>query len=120
MADQTLLLAFPSGEAATQVYNELAQEFAPDVPQWLQEHIENGLPDALEVIAWLQALGWSVTTSWYESAPAHKALLRWEQRLLVKIITYGLMRLVGPWFAANVPIPADGDPLRVFLVAMRQ
>lgn len=119
VADERLLLAFPSGPAAAAVYTELAATLAPTLPQWLQEHITNGLPDAAEVMAWLQQAGWSVSLSWYESAAAHKRLMVYENHWLVKATTYALMRLIGPWFVHLANRPTAGPWLRVLIKAER-
>jgi hypothetical protein len=119
VAGEQLLLAFPSGPAAVAVYEELAAALAPVLPQWLEEHLTHGLPVADEVISWLQEGGWGVTVQWYESAAAHKQLMLVENHWLVKVGTYGLMRLAGPWFVRLASRPASGPWLRVLLKAKR-
>ncbi|RIK43886.1 MAG: hypothetical protein DCC55_04305 [Chloroflexi bacterium] len=119
VADEGLLLVFPSGPAAVAVYNELAEALAPALPQWLQEHITNGLPDAGEVAAWLRQAGWVVNVQWYESAAAHKKLMLYENHWPVKVATFALMRLVGPRFVRLVGWPSAGPWLRVLIKAER-
>ena len=114
----TLLLAFPSGQAAAAGYARLAQHLTSP-PAWLTEHLTHGLPDALTVIGWLETAGWSVRPSWHESVEAHYRLMRWETRPVVQAITYGLMRLCGPWAAAHLPSSQKEPRLRVLLVARR-
>lgn len=119
VAGEQLLLAFPSGPAAAAVYDELAAALAPSLPQWLEEHLANGLPVADEVVAWLQEAGWGARVQWYESAAAHKRLMLVENHWLVKAGTYGLMRLAGPWFVRLASRPAPGPWLRVLIKAKR-
>jgi len=119
VASPLLMLSFPSGEPAMQVYRKLAQRLAPAVPVWLQEHITNGLPDAHQVASWLLEAGWSVSTEWYESAAAHARLMRWESRRFVALLTYGLMRLWGRWLGMRIPVPSQEPHLRVFVKAER-
>lgn len=119
VAGQELLLAFPSGSAASAVYEELAVAWAPSLPQWLEEHLANGLPVADEVVAWLQAEGWEISVQWYESAAAHRDLMLLENHWLVKLGSYSLMRLAGPWLVRQAICPAPGPWLRVLIKAIR-
>lgn len=117
-----LVLAFPSGPAATASYDELAARFRRSgrpLPGWLAEHLRYGLPDADAVRSLLQSDGWSVRTSWHEAAAAHAALMWWESRRPVQAATYSLMRLAGPWLAPRLPSRDSTAPLRALLVATR-
>jgi hypothetical protein len=119
VASRLLMLSFPSGEPAMQVYRQLAHQLAPALPVWLQEHITNGLPEGRQVAAWLLEAGWSVSTVWYESAAAHARLMRWESRRPVALLTYGAMRLCGRWLGPRMPVPAQEPYLRVLVKAER-
>lgn len=119
VAGEALLLTFPSGQAAERMYQSLARELGAASPEWLQEHLAHGLPDGAQVAAWLREEGWRVEQSWYESAAAHGALMHWEVRWYVKLLTYALMRVAGPWLAPRWPIPSGGAPLRVLIRAER-
>lgn len=119
---RALFLAFPSGPAAAAAYDQLATQFhraGRPLPGWLAEHLRNGLPDAEAVAAQLHEDGWSVRTSWHEVAAGHAALMWWESRRPVQVVTYGLMRLLGPWLAPRLPSDGRGAPLRALLVATR-
>ncbi len=120
VAGEALLLTFPSGQAAARVYEELARAWGSTSPPWLLEHLEHGLPEGEQVAGWLRDGGWQVTVTHFESAAAHAALLRWERRGPVKLLTYSLMRLAGPWLAPRWPIPSEGPTLRVFIRAERR
>ena len=119
VASPLLMLSFPSGEPATQVYRKLAQQLAPAIPVWLQEHIANGLPDAHQVATWLLEAGWSVSTIWYESATTHARLMNWESRRPAALLTYSVMRLCGRWLGPRIPVPAQEPYLRVLVKAER-
>ena len=99
-----LLLTFPSGPAAEQAYHWLARRVHPQ-PIWLQEHLQNGLPDANRVADWLQAQGWQVETLWSEDAMMHVRLVRWEETAIGKLIDYSLSRIFGRWLAPRLPMP---------------
>ena len=115
----TLLLAFPSGPAAQQCYRDLAGRLSPTLPDWLAEHVTYGLPDADEVAGWLHARGWSIKVHWHESVAAHYRLMRLETLRPVQAITYGLMRLGGPWAARYWPVSNASPCLRALIVAQR-
>lgn len=118
---RTILLSFPSGAAATRMYEGMARRLGPQrVPEWLEEHLRYGLPDADTVAAWLDDEGWHVSTRWYESAAAHQRLVLWEDNLPVKLLTYAVLRPFGPWLAPRLPIPSHGPKLRVFMRAERE
>ncbi len=114
-----LLLGFPSGERAMQTYRTLSQRLRPSRPPWLEEHLAYGLPDADETRGWLHESGWNVTLRCYESAPLHERLVYWEHHLPIKLFTYGLMRLLGPWLVLHAPVSPKGHPLRVLICAER-
>lgn len=116
---QTLLLAFPSGPAAAECYANLARRLPAPMPVWLAEHLHHGLPDVAPVITWLQEGGFSVQSTWYESARAHERLMGWETRKPVQLLTHGLTRLMGPWLASHWPVARDGPLLRALLIAER-
>ena len=120
VAADALLLAFPSGEPAVRVYRDLAVERGAASPMWLREHLDNGLPEPGQMVGWLQAAGWSVSSVWYESAQPHARLLRWESRLPVKLLTYGMMRLLGRSLVWRVPMASTGPKLRVLIKAERR
>jgi len=118
VTNKTLLITFPSGETSEVVYQELASQFkSKNMPLWLKEHLEYGLPEERKVVDWLMAAGWIVKTRWYESAIAHKKLMCWENQYPGKFITYILMRLVGPLIAPRLLVPSSGPNLRVFIKA---
>jgi hypothetical protein len=119
VAQQKLLLVFPSGPEALKMYQQLAVQFGATLPIWLHEHIAYGLPDAEQVASWLQQAGWQVTLEWYESIAVHQTLLKWERFWLVKLVTYSLMRLFGRWLAPRLLVPMAGSKLRVLLHAIR-
>lgn len=119
VAGGSLLLGFPSGAAAMRIYYALAHDLAPNLPTWLLEHLEHGLPDADEVASWLRADGWNVTVTWYESAEAHRRLVRQDMRLPVKLLSYALFRLAGPWLAPRLPLDNARPHLRVLIRAER-
>ncbi|MCZ7568454.1 MAG: class I SAM-dependent methyltransferase [Ardenticatenaceae bacterium] len=122
VCDRALVLAFPSGGAATVGYDTLAAQFrraGRPLPGWLSEHLRYGLPDAESVAALLHGAGWSVRTSWHEPVADHVVLMWWESRRPVQAATYGLMRLAGPWLAPCLPSDGRGTPLRALLVAAR-
>lgn len=119
VAQSLLLLTFPSGEAAMRVYRRLQEETGAGAPQWLHEHLANGLPDADEVAGWLRSAGWAVTTLWYESAEAHLRLLRWELRWPVKLLTYAVTRLFGRRLVWQAPMTSREPELRVLIKAER-
>ena len=114
----TLLLAFPSGQAAATGYADLAQHLSTP-PGWLCEHLARGLPDADVVAGWLADSGWSVRQSWHEPVEAHCRLMRWETQPVVQAVTYGLTRLCGPWLATRLPLSDKGPLLRALLIARR-
>ena len=119
VAAKVVLLGFPSGDPATQIYRELARKLGSGAPDWLKEHLRYGLPEASQVAEWLRLLGWQVQPIWYESAEVHRHLMAWESRLPVKVVTFSLMRLLGPWLAPRMPVSSGKPPLRVLLVAER-
>ena len=118
VARDSLLLAFPSGERAAQVYRDFGMRFgAADMPVWLRQHLEYGLPEADEVAGWLEKDGWRVTSAWYESALSHSRLLRWEMIFPGKFFTYSLMRLMGPYLISRMKFSSEPPYLRVLIKA---
>jgi len=118
VTNKTLLITFPSGEISENVYRELANQFrSRNMPVWLKEHLEFGLPEEQKVVEWLNRAGWVVQTRWYESAIVHKKLMCWENQYPGKLLTYSLMRLVGPLIAPRLLVPSSGPNLRVFIKA---
>lgn len=119
VAGEWLFLTFPSGSGAALIYEQLATECGTPIPLWLEEHLAYGLPHAGEVAQWLEALGWTVQSDWYESAAAHKWLARQEMHLPIKVLAYACLRLLGPWLAPRLPVPSRGAKLRVLIQARR-
>ena len=120
VADQHILLVFPSGQAASAIYQRLLHDMAPEIPSWLTEHIENGLPDATLVRTWLEDQGWTTSIRWYESAETHRKMVLWEQRGLGKLLSYTIMRAIGRWLGPRLPVPSGGEQLRVCVSAFRR
>ncbi len=115
-----LLLGFPSGAAATQTYQMLAQNYGPKkMPEWLYEHLEFGLPDAHQVESWLHEAGWEPQTLWYEFARHHKKLIDLEIRFGGKFLTYSLMRLIGPELISHLRFSEKEPKMRVLIKATR-
>jgi ubiquinone/menaquinone biosynthesis C-methylase UbiE len=122
VCERVLVLTFPSGAAAANAYRRLGAWFdnaGRSMPVWLTEHLRYGLPDADTVAAQLQGNGWSVSTTWHESAAGHAALMWWESRLPVQMATYSLMRIAGQWLVTRLSSGNRGPPLRALLVAQR-
>lgn len=120
VAGTHLLLMFPSGPFAEEVYESLARKYPrAELPLWLKQHLEYGLPDAGQVEGWLREAGWQVRSSWYEPADLHEALLNWEWLRGGKFLSYSLMRLLGPWIAPSLAIPDGGNKMRVVFKAVR-
>jgi hypothetical protein len=88
-------------------------------PEWLQQHLEYGLPEIQQVEGWLSENGWQVTTLWFETVKLHKTLLYLELRLGGKLITYFMMRLFGPKLITHIPIETAKPNLRVMLRCSR-
>lgn len=119
VSGRQIMLGFPSGAAAVQLYQELGQSFKGACPDWLQEHLALGLPDAAEVAGWLREAGWQVEVSWYESARMHKRLVSLERNRAARWCSYLLTRSLGRFLIAGI---ASGeqtvdDPMRVLLLA---
>lgn len=122
VSGETLLLAFPSGPAATTCYQALARRLGEPRPAWLAEHLAHPLPQVEPAVARLEEAGFTVSVSWFESAAAHARLMAWESRRPVQALTYGLMRLAGRWLAPRWPVAVGDDDslLRAFLIAERK
>lgn len=116
---ERLLLGFPAGAAAWEMYQGLAQRWGKTCPRWLEEHLAYGLPAAEEVAGWLSDTGWRVNLYWYESAQVHAQALEWERRGLRRIISYLAARAGGAWLIRRPQPPAQADPMRVLLDALR-
>lgn len=116
---QTLLLTFPSGPTAQTCYQNLARRMGPNIPLWLDEHLRFGLPDAGQVVAWLNTAGWQTRLQWYESANLHERLIMWEVQWGGKWLTYSVMRAGGRWLGPRWPVMGGQDWLRVLIVAER-
>ncbi len=120
VTQRKLLLAFPTGKAATECYAALGRDIKKPHPAWLSEHLLLGLPDAAQTIEWLREAGWRVQLRRYESAAAHQKLMYWESKKSVQLITYALMRLLGPLIAPRLPVATTGSNLlRALLIAKR-
>ncbi len=121
VADKKLLLGFPSGEAALQTYKSIAKGYGHrELPAWLQEHFDLGLPDVQTTERWLHENKWTTTISWYESPRFHKRLIDLEIRFGGKIITYSLMRLFGPEIISRLSFNEEDQKMRVIIKATRQ
>jgi SAM-dependent methyltransferase len=120
VCSQSLLIGFPSGSAAAEMYQELASGMKSPLPSWLREHLELGLPDADEVSGWLEEAGWSIKTSWHESIPLHQKIMQLESWRPLSLFTYLLSRLAGPWLVQSLPEASKGDKLRVWIRAARE
>ncbi len=115
-----LLLAFPEGAAAAECYAALGRRLKKPHPDWLNEHLLLGLPDAAQTANWLRQAGWRVQLRRYESAAAHQRLMYWESKKPVQFVTYALMRLIGPLVAPRLPVATTGNNLlRALLIAER-
>jgi hypothetical protein len=115
-----LIIGFPSGDAAMQTYQTIAQGYSNHRrPIWLQEHLDLGLPKANQVGKWLQEAGWETELTWYESTRLHKVLIDLELRFGVKLLTYSLMRLIGPELITRLTIPEEKPHIRVMIKATR-
>lgn len=115
-----LLIGFPSGNAAMQTYQTIAQSYnSHKRPAWLQEHLDFGLPDAKAVENWLQEAGWKTSLTWYESARLHKMLIDLEVRFGLKLLTYSLMRLIGPELIMRLNFVDEKAYMRVMIKASR-
>ena len=114
-----ILLGFPSGETATQLYRDLGQTFGSAQPDWLREHLAFGLPEADEVAGWLREAGWQVETCWYESASMHKRLVSWERSGAARWSSYLIARSLGRFLIAGIASGEQSvdDPMRVLLLA---
>lgn len=123
VTQNTLILAFPSGEAASACYRDLAETLPQPLPGWLVDHVTYGLPDAEHTIAVLGKEGWSVALDWHESAAMHNILMRWESRRWIQACTYGAIRFGGPWFASQIahhwPVGNRAPLLRALIIAER-
>ena len=89
-----LVLVFPTGHAANQIFQLLAYSYRHfDIPPWLQEHLDYGLPDIQQITNWLLRFGWDAKITRFESARMHKVFLYFELRLGDKYFSYSLMRI---------------------------
>ena len=120
VCSQSLLIGFPSGRAATEMYQVLASGMKSPLPYWLREHLELGLPDANEVSGWLEEAGWSIKTSWHEPIQLHQKIMHLESWRPLGLFTYLLSRLAGPWLVQSLPEASKGDKLRVWIRATRE
>ncbi len=115
-----LLLGFPSGEAAMQTYQSIANSYGRrKKPEWLREHLALGLPDADQVKDWLHEAGWATQSEYYESPRLHKLLIDLEIRFGGKLLTYSLMRLIGPEVLSRLNFSEEETKMRVLIKASR-
>jgi hypothetical protein len=123
VSQEHLIIGFPSGDSARQTYQAIAKNYGSrEKPAWLQEHLDLGLPDAIQVEKWLQVAGWDTELTWYESARRHEVLIDLEVRYSLKLLTYSLMRLIGPELVTRLRFIEDTQEkphMRVMIKATR-
>ena len=120
VAGEHVLLGFPSGKASMQTYKSIAKSYnRSKPPQWLQDHLELGLPDTSQIEGWLREAGWVTHTISYESTKLHERLVNLEIRWGGKLLTYSLMRLIGPELISKLNFSQDGPNMRVLIKASR-
>jgi hypothetical protein len=120
VAKNHLLLVFPSGDAAEQIYRVITGHYRLiSPPEWLQDHNNYRLTEVHHVKSWLNNLGWKTDITWFDSAKFHEKLLYFELRLGGKFLTYCLMRLMGPLLINHLPAYNQDPKMRVIMKCSR-
>lgn len=121
VAKNHMLLVFPTGDAAEQIYRAISGHYRLiSPPEWLQEHNSLGLLEVHKVENWIKNLGWTADITWFESAIFHEKLLYFELRLGGKFVTYSLMRLMGPFLINHLPFYDQEPKMRVIMKCFRE